>query len=50
MSENHEASLMEMEAAHDDTVATLQEEHARTVKSESRVQTLFTLQCNDQWT
>lgn len=33
MSENHEASLMEMETAHNDTLATLQEEHARTVKS-----------------
>lgn len=31
--ENHEASLMEMETAHSDTLATLQEEHARTVKS-----------------
>lgn len=34
MSENHEESLMEMETAHNDTLATLQEEHARTVKSE----------------
>lgn len=33
MSQNHEASLMEMETAHNDTLATLQEEHARTVKS-----------------
>lgn len=31
--ENHEASLMEMETTHSDTLATLQEEHARTVKS-----------------
>uniref|UniRef100_A0A668VTG3 Uncharacterized protein n=1 Tax=Oreochromis aureus TaxID=47969 RepID=A0A668VTG3_OREAU len=30
---NHEASLVEMEMAHNDTLATLQEEHARTVKS-----------------
>lgn len=37
MSENHEESLMEMETAHNDTVATLQEEHARTVKSEDHV-------------
>uniref|UniRef100_A0A8C3A0M0 Microtubule associated scaffold protein 2 n=1 Tax=Cyclopterus lumpus TaxID=8103 RepID=A0A8C3A0M0_CYCLU len=35
--ENHEASLIEMETAHDDTLATLQEEHARTVKSEHRM-------------
>lgn len=34
MSENHEASLMEIETTHNDTLATLQEEHARTVKSE----------------
>lgn len=33
MRENHEVSLMEMEMAHNDTLATLQEEHARTVKS-----------------
>lgn len=33
MRENHEASLMEMETTHNDTLATLQEEHARTVKS-----------------
>lgn len=33
MFENHEASLMEMETTHNDTLATLQEEHARTVKS-----------------
>lgn len=33
--ESHEASLMEMEMAHRDTLATLQEEHARTVKSKS---------------
>uniref|UniRef100_A0A3B4H7L2 Microtubule associated scaffold protein 2 n=1 Tax=Pundamilia nyererei TaxID=303518 RepID=A0A3B4H7L2_9CICH len=32
-SQNHEASLMEMETAHNDTLATLQEEHARTVKN-----------------
>lgn len=31
--ESHEASLMEMETNHSDTLATLQEEHARTVKS-----------------
>lgn len=31
--ESHEASLMEMETTHSDTLATLQEEHARTVKS-----------------
>lgn len=33
MRENHEASLMEMETTHNDTLATLREEHARTVKS-----------------
>ncbi len=33
MKDDHEASLMEMETTHDDTLATLQEEHARTVKS-----------------
>lgn len=33
--ESHEASLMEMETTHSDTLATLQEEHARTVKSKS---------------
>lgn len=33
MSEDHEVSLMEMETNHNDTLATLQEEHARTVKS-----------------
>lgn len=37
MSENHETSLMEMETAHDNTLATLQDEHARTVKSERLV-------------
>lgn len=31
--DSHEASLMEMETTHSDTLATLQEEHARTVKS-----------------
>lgn len=31
--ESHEASLMEMETTHSDTLATLQEEHTRTVKS-----------------
>lgn len=35
MTENHEAAMLEMEAAHNATLATLQEEHARTVKSES---------------
>lgn len=33
INENQEASLMEMETTHNDTLATLQEEHARTVKS-----------------
>lgn len=33
MREDHEASLVEMEMTHGDTLATLQEEHARTVKS-----------------
>lgn len=33
MFENHEESLMEIETAHNDTLITLQEEHARTVKS-----------------
>lgn len=33
MREDNEASLVEMEMAHGDTLATLQEEHARTVKS-----------------
>ena len=31
--DEHETSLMEIEMAHNDTLATLQEEHARTVKS-----------------
>lgn len=35
MREDHEASLVEMEMTHGDTLATLQEEHARTVKSKS---------------
>lgn len=35
MSESHEASMLEKEATHNATLATLQEEHARTVKSES---------------
>lgn len=35
MSESHEAAMLDTEAAHKATLATLQEEHARTVKSES---------------
>lgn len=35
MREDHEASLVEMEMTHGDTLATLQEEHARTVKSKN---------------
>lgn len=35
MSESHEAAMLEMEATHNGTLATLQEEHARTVKSKS---------------
>lgn len=46
MSESHEASLMEMETAHSDTLATLQEEHARTVKSRTNVLISFTDQSN----
>lgn len=33
MTDDQEAALTEMETAHNDTLATLQEEHARTVKS-----------------
>lgn len=35
MSESHETAMLEIEAAHKATLETLQEEHARTVKSES---------------
>lgn len=35
MSENHERAMMDMEATHGATLATLQEEHTRTIKSES---------------
>lgn len=35
MSENHERAMTEMEATHGATLATLQEEHTRTIKSES---------------
>lgn len=40
MREDHEASLVEMEMTHGDTLATLQEEHARTVKSKNSPVTL----------
>lgn len=40
MREDHEASLVEMEMTHGDTLATLQEEHARTVKSKNLPVTL----------
>ena len=33
MSESHEASLMEMEKTHNDTLVTLREENTRTVNS-----------------
>lgn len=36
MNENHEAYLVEMEATHNDTLATLREEHDRTVKSRTQ--------------
>lgn len=35
MSESHDVAMLEMEAAHNATLGTLQEEHARTVKSKS---------------
>lgn len=35
MSESHDTAMQEMEATHKATLATLQEEHARTVKSKS---------------
>ena len=35
MSDSHEEALQEMEETHNATVATLQEEHGRTIRSES---------------
>lgn len=39
MTENHKTSLLELETVHDDTLLTLQEEHARTVKSKQLFKT-----------
>lgn len=48
MTENHDASLMEMETAHNDTLVTLQEEHARTVKSKPLSCSSFFFPCRIQ--